>query len=101
MVLNGRLALRKSTHRVSTPYRRVGESVTNDNTPGICNQKSTSNQDGKFAAIGQPTRCYPAMGLEEINGDLPEADFWPGITSGWLGDRLESERLRTGLPLEA
>jgi len=24
----------------------------------------------------------PETGLEEINGDLPEADFWPGPTSG-------------------
>jgi hypothetical protein len=25
----------------------------------------------------------PETGLEEINGDFPEADFWPGMTSGW------------------
>ena len=27
---------------------------------------------------GRPYRDnYPETGLEEINGDLPEADFWP------------------------
>ena len=25
---------------------------------------------------------WPETGLEEINGDLREADFWPGIISG-------------------
>jgi len=24
----------------------------------------------------------PQTGLEDINGDLPEADFWPAMTSG-------------------
>ncbi len=27
---------------------------------------------------GRPTGSYPETGLEEINGDLLEADFWPG-----------------------
>jgi hypothetical protein len=31
---------------------------------------------------GRPTGAYPETGLEEINGDLLEADFWPGMTSG-------------------
>jgi hypothetical protein len=43
------LRLEKSTYRVSTPYRTVGESVTYDNIAEICNQKSTSNQHAKFA----------------------------------------------------
>ena len=27
-------------------------------------------------AVGRQTGSYPEMGLEEINGDLPEQDFW-------------------------
>jgi len=27
-------------------------------------------------------RRNSSTNLEEINGDLPEADFWPGMTSG-------------------
>ena len=33
---------------------------------------------GKWSA----NRSYPETGLEEINYDLPEADFWGGIASG-------------------
>ena len=28
-------------------------------------------------AADHPVVNYPETGLEEINGDLPEADFWP------------------------
>jgi len=34
---------------------------------------------------------YPETGLEEINGDLLQADFWPGITSGLPVTRAEPE----------
>ena len=30
----------------------------------------------------RPTGSWPETGLEEINGDLLEEDFWPGMTSG-------------------
>jgi hypothetical protein len=40
------------------------------------------------------TGSYPETGLEEINGDLPEADFWPGITSG-LSVSLGNDRRMT------
>jgi hypothetical protein len=36
-----------------------------------------------FGLVDEPSAAgnYPETGLEEINGDLREADFWPA----WLG----------------
>ncbi|PYX27577.1 MAG: hypothetical protein DMG77_18605 [Acidobacteria bacterium] len=34
--------------------------------------------------------------MEEINRDLPEADFWPGITSGNSGE-IKAFQLRCSL----
>jgi hypothetical protein len=32
----------------------------------------------------RPTGSYPETGFAEISSDVPEADFWPGTTSGLL-----------------
>jgi len=38
--------------------------------------------------------CGPETGLEEINADLPEADFWPQITNGMVRRRYDERRRR-------
>jgi hypothetical protein len=32
--------------------------------------------------VGRQTGSYPETGLGDINGDLSEADFWPGCALG-------------------
>ena len=38
--------------------------------------------DSLLRTICRQPGNYPETGSEEINGDLLEEDFWPGITSG-------------------
>ena len=45
-----------------------------------------------FRTDGRQYGNYLETGLEEINGDLREADFWPGITSCLPVIRQESVR---------
>jgi len=35
-----------------------------------------------FCPVRRQTGNYPETGLEYINANLLEADFWPGMTSG-------------------
>jgi hypothetical protein len=41
-----------------------------------------SHNRSRHSAGGRPHGTYPETGLEEINGDFLEADFWPGVASG-------------------
>jgi hypothetical protein len=36
----------------------------------------------RIADVARPAGSYPETGLGEIDGDVLEADFWPGIISG-------------------
>ena len=40
--------------------------------------------------VGRQSGNYPETGLEEINGNLLEADFWPGVISGLPVNREQS-----------
>src|SRR6266550_460190 len=44
-----------------------------------------------YWAVGRQPGSYPETGLGEIDGDVLEADFWPGITSALLGIRPKTQ----------
>jgi hypothetical protein len=50
----GRLRQEKSMHRISTPDRTVGESVTHDNIARICNQNRLRTNSASLGAVGRP-----------------------------------------------
>jgi hypothetical protein len=56
-------------------------------------QVSLSRAVPQLLPVGRPTGSYPETGFEEINSDVPEDDFWPGITSGYPVTRARSQKV--------
>jgi len=90
-VLNGRVTLGKSTHRVSTPDRTVGKSVTHDNISiriymGVLGSKSLRpGRDDRRARAGEESRSLRGVEREVISG-------W----SGWFERESYAELLGRG-----
>jgi hypothetical protein len=50
--------------------------------PPVSDRTAKANLERPIPQAGRQLGNDRESALEEINGDLLEADFWPGITSG-------------------
>jgi hypothetical protein len=75
-------AKRRANNKCCQPYSRYQSRARRRYCPRM--------KTRRFRACGRQYGSCPETGLGDINGDLPEADFWPGLIPLWPVTRTDT-----------